>query len=99
MLREHGACTRQRRIDQRADLYAVGVVLFECLTGRLPFVADTLVARVAKVLHEDPPAPSDLQPDVPAPLSALVRRLLSRARNDRPASAHELLRAINHISS
>jgi hypothetical protein len=55
------------------------------------------VARVAKVLHEDPPAPSDLQPDIPPALSALVRRLLSRARHDRPASAHDLLRAINQI--
>jgi CheY-like chemotaxis protein len=86
-------------IDSRADLYAVGVVLFECLTGRLPFVADTLVALVAKVLHEDPPAPADLQPDVPVALSALVCRLLSRARDERPASAHDLLRAINQISA
>ncbi len=84
-------------IDPRADLYAAGVVLFECLTGRLPFVADTLGARIARVLHEGAPAPADLRPDIPPALSAIVQRLLARAREDRPATALELARALDQV--
>jgi CheY-like chemotaxis protein len=77
-------------IDERADLYAVGVVLFECLTGRLPFIADSPLALVGRVIREEPPAAIAVQPDVPAALSAVVERLMSRSRDERPASAQEL---------
>ena len=86
-------------IDVRADLYATGVVLFECLTGRLPFRADTLVARIAKALNDDPPALSDAGDDVPPALAALVARLLAREPEARPASAHELLVLLEQIGT
>ena len=85
-------------VDERTDLYAAGAVLFECLTGRTPFEAETVVALIAKQLRDDPPAPSDLNPDVPPPLSALVRRLLSRQRENRPASAANLLTLLSEVS-
>lgn len=84
-------------VDFRADLYATGAVLFECLTGRTPFVADTPVTLVAKQLEERPPAPSSLNADVPAALSEVILRALSKDRADRPASAaafHDLLEDI-----
>ncbi len=84
-------------VDFRADLYAAGVVLFECLTGRTPFLADTPVTLVAKQLEEQPPAPSALNADVPKALSDLVIRALSKDRAMRPGSAaelHDLLDAI-----
>jgi serine/threonine protein kinase len=84
-------------IDVRADLYATGVVLFECLTGQLPFRADSLVARIAKALNEDPPAVGDIADDVPAALAALVARLLARSRDGRPASASELARLLEQV--
>lgn len=84
-------------IDPRADLYAAGVVLFECLTGRLPFVADTLGARISRVLHEAPPAPVDLRPEIPVALSLIVERLLARAREDRPSTALELIRSLDQV--
>jgi len=84
-------------IDPRADLYATGVVLFECLTGQLPFRADTVVAKIAKVLGEDPPLLSALDRDIPQNLSALVGRLLARPREARPASARELLRMLDQL--
>jgi serine/threonine protein kinase len=84
-------------VDFRADLYAAGAVLFECLTGRTPFVADTPITLVAKQLEEEPPAPSALNVEVPKALSDLVIRALSKDRAARPASAgelHDLLDAI-----
>lgn len=84
-------------VDFRADLYATGAVLFECLTGRTPFVAVTPVAMVAKQLEEQPPAPSALNAAVPKVLSDLILRTLSKDRADRPASAaalHDLLEAV-----
>lgn len=86
-------------IDERADLYATGVVLFECLTGVLPFRADTLVAKIAKVLGEDPPALSSLDGEIPQALSTLVARLLARQRDARPASAQELLRLLDQAGA
>jgi len=86
-------------IDARADLYATGVVLFECLTGQLPFRAESLVARIAKALNEDPPALSDTGDEVPPALAALVARLLAREPDRRPASAQELLRLLEQIGS
>jgi CheY-like chemotaxis protein/tRNA A-37 threonylcarbamoyl transferase component Bud32 len=86
-------------IDARADLYATGVVLFECLTGRLPFRADSLVAKIAKVLGDDPPPVAISDGEIPPALSALVTKLLARQRDARPASAQELLRLLNQVGA
>lgn len=86
-------------IDARADLYATGVVLFECLTGQLPFRAESLVARIAKALNEDAPTLADAADDVPPALVALVARLLAREPEARPASAQELLRLLEQIGT
>jgi CheY-like chemotaxis protein len=80
--------------DARADLYAAGVVLFECLTGRLPFLASTQMALIAKLMMETPPSPASLNPEVPPALSALVLRLLAKEPDQRPASGAELGRLL-----
>ena len=77
-------------LDPRSDLWAVGVVLYECLTGKLPFTASTPVALIAKVLNETPPTPAELNGEVPETLSALVVELLAKRPEDRPGSAQEL---------
>lgn len=77
-------------IDARADLYAAGVVIYECLTGRLPYEADNAITLISKVIEETPSSPRELQPDVPAPLSDLVMRVLAKDRERRPSSAAEL---------
>ena len=82
-------------LDPRADLYATGVVLYECLTGRRPVEAESPVTLIAKILEETPLAPRALHSDVPAPLSDLVMRLLSKERAQRPASAFELFGALD----
>ncbi len=76
--------------EERSDLYAVGVVLYECLTGRLPFEASSSIALIAKQLNEEPVPPDTVNPEVPPELSALIVRLLSKSPDDRPASASEL---------
>jgi eukaryotic-like serine/threonine-protein kinase len=84
-------------VDFRADIYAAGCVLFECLTGRPPFVADSPITLVAKQLEEMPPSPASLNAEVPASLADLVLRALSKDRASRPANAaalHDELDAI-----
>ena len=83
--------------DQRADLYAVGVVLFECLVGRLPFDAPSAVALIARVLRDDAPAPSALDPEIPAALSEIVQRLLAKDPADRVPSAADLARVLTQL--
>lgn len=84
--------------DERIDLYAVGVVLFECLTGRLPFEAPTAVALIAKLIREEPPKPETLNPEIPPVLAALVLRLLAKEPTQRPASAAELVRLLGELA-
>jgi len=76
-------------LDGRSDLYAVGVVLYEMLTGRLPFDPSTPVRLAQKQMTETPPAPSTVRPASPD-LEALVLRALSPEREDRPQSAAEM---------
>jgi serine/threonine-protein kinase len=77
-------------LDARSDLYAIGVVLYEMLTGELPFVATTALAVVLKQLHEAPLPPSVRAPSVHPELAELCLRVLSKRREDRPSSAREL---------
>ncbi len=84
--------------DERIDLYAVGVVLFECLTGRLPFEANTAVALIAKLIREEPPAPETLNPEIPPALAALVLRLLAKEPEQRPPSAADLGRLLGELA-
>jgi len=86
-------------VDFRADLYATGAVLFESLTGRTPFVADTPVTLIAKQLEETPPSPRSLNADVPEALAALVLRALSKKADDRPQSAAEMYEALEAIAA
>jgi len=83
--------------DERADLFSMGVVLFECLTGRLPFEGTTIVSIIAHLMRDEAPAPSSLNRDVPADVSALVLRLLSKDPGARPASAAEVVRLLSGL--
>ena len=85
---------RGRSTGPRSDLYSLGVVLFEALTGRVPFEAeDPEVVRVRHV-NEPPPRPRESNPAVPAALDDVVARLLSKDPEDRFGSAYELAEAL-----
>ncbi|WP_320668497.1 Stk1 family PASTA domain-containing Ser/Thr kinase [Patulibacter defluvii] len=86
-----------QNITPAADLYAVGVVLFEMLTGRLPFDGDQPVAIALKHVNEEPPALSIVNPEVPADLEAVVMRALSKAPDDRFADAEEFIAALQGV--
>ncbi|MDQ3033929.1 MAG: protein kinase [Myxococcota bacterium] len=73
-----------------ADLYALGVILFEMVTGRLPFVADEIPGFLIAHLQETPPKPSDLVPSVPRRLEELILRLLAKKPDQRPVDAHQV---------
>ena len=80
-------------VDERADLYALGCVLYEMLTGRVPFSADTPVATMYRHVNEDPPPPSSIAPVQPE-LEDVVMRCLEKDPKRRFASAAELEAAL-----
>ncbi|MEL7059096.1 MAG: protein kinase [Acidobacteriota bacterium] len=84
--------------DERADIYACGVVLYEIFTGRLPLPADgTLMQIVQRKMNEDPVPPSDQWPEIPPPLEALIMRCLARQPADRYASVDALLQDLEAL--
>ncbi len=84
-------------LDPRSDLYAAGVVLFECLTGKVPFEAETTWALVAKHLEEQPPDPRATNPEVPGPLALVILKAMAKQPVDRFATAAEMHDALARI--
>lgn len=84
-------------VDQRADLYALGIILYELLTGRDAYEASTFPKLLRKKQSEPPPDPCEANPSVPRPLGDLVCRLLAPSPDDRPASAQEVLEEIQRL--
>ncbi len=80
-------------VDHRADLYAIGCVLFQCVTGRAPFEADNIMALLAKVVLEEAPSARQLRAEVSPTIDALIASLLDKEPARRPASAQALLEA------
>jgi len=86
-----------RELDARSDLYSTGVVLFECLTRRLPFEANTTYGLIAKQLEEEAPDPRTLNPDVPEALALLVLKAMAKEAGDRYQTAAEMHDALAAI--
>jgi serine/threonine-protein kinase len=88
---------RQAEVDCRADLYAVGTILYLLITGRLPYAAETAEQMAKHHLGADPTPPSEFVPEVPAAVEQLVLSLLSRDPGQRLSSASEALEALRRI--
>jgi serine/threonine protein kinase len=84
-------------LDARSDLYSAGVVLYECLTGRVPFEADSTWSLIAKHLEEEVPDPRALNAEVPEGLAVVVRKAMGKTPQERYQSAVELHDALDAI--
>ncbi|MBN1654054.1 MAG: protein kinase [Deltaproteobacteria bacterium] len=86
-------------VDFQTDVYATGVVLFEMLTGHLPFEAPTFAGLVTKIANEAPPSLVKWRPDIPPALEAAIHRSLAKNRQERFSSMAEMAEAIAPFSS
>jgi serine/threonine protein kinase len=76
-------------VDDRTDVYALGAILFECLTGAPPFAAKNFASSVLRILNDPPPRLADAWVECPSDVEALVARMLAKTPNARP-TAHEV---------
>ncbi len=88
-----------RPVDHRADLYAMGVILFECFTGRKPFNADALFDLLRMHVEAAPPPPRQLRPDLSPALEQVILVALAKQPDHRFASAQAMSMALQHATS
>ena len=88
---------QERFLDHRTDIYSLGVVMYQLLTGELPFTADTNYNMVYQIIHGTPVKPSEKRPGLPEALDDIVARAMAKEVNDRyptwQAFAHDLAQA------
>lgn len=86
-----------RELSPAADLFSLGCVLYECLTGQPPFAGEHIAAILVKILFEEPVPLQERRPDVPAPVAELLRRLLCKDPEQRMADAGALHTALTTL--
>ncbi|MCK6592850.1 MAG: protein kinase, partial [Polyangiaceae bacterium] len=84
----------EREIDHRADIWALGLILYECLAGALPTRAENVGQVFKRIVANPIPALRDVAPDVPEDVASIVTRMLSRARDDRPTDVEEVAQVL-----
>ena len=84
-------------LDSRSDIYSFGIMAWNMLAGRPPFVGETAMAIAMKHLNEKPPQLTDFRPDVPASIRDFVKRLIQKKKEDRPADFGAVLVEIKQL--
>lgn len=84
-------------LDARSDVFSAAVLLYELLTGTVPFDGGSAIAIATAILHDDPPKASDVAPGIPPELDAVLTQALSKTVHLRPESAQALLDAISAV--
>ncbi len=89
---------RGEELDGRSDLFSLGTILYELLTGTKPFKGDSLPALTYQITTEDPPPASQLNPRVPSELDEILRRALAKNPDDRYPRGKELSQALQNVA-
>ena len=88
---------RGKEVDGRSDIFSFGTVLFQMLSGKLPFSGENYVDVIGAILHKEPQPLSELAPDVPRDIEALIRKSLRKNREERYQNVRELLADLKEI--
>lgn len=91
--------SRGRRTDARTDIFSLGVVIYEALSGTNPFSADSIADSMSLVLNKEPEPLSELAPEVPDEVSGLVSRMLAKEPDSRPHDLGEVRRVFSTVVS
>lgn len=85
--------------DERSDLYSLGVILFQLVTGRLPYDAETPLAVILKHLNDPIPSARQFNPRLPEAVDRIIERLLAKSLDDRYPNAQELIRDLEQVEA
>jgi len=85
---------KPKSVDERTDIWSLGIILYEFLTGRVPFTGDTLLSIIAAAFTETPPGVRELRPDLPAGIEKVIDRCLAKSADERFQTVAELADAL-----